>query len=40
MDDEGYVAVTTHKTGKYGRWLVDIGEDGHINKTMAEKWPY
>jgi len=40
MDDEGYVVVTTHKTGKYGRWLVNIGEDGHINKTMAEKWPY
>tara|TARA_R110002020_G_scaffold196176_1_gene397105 strand:+ start:73 stop:381 length:309 start_codon:yes stop_codon:yes gene_type:complete len=40
MDDEGYVIVNTHKTGKYGRWLVSIGENGEINKTMAARWPY
>ena len=36
-DSSGYVSVTTTKTGKYGRWLVEVGS---INKTLAEKWPY
>ena len=36
-DPEGYVYVKTTKTGKYGRWIVDIAG---VNKTLAEKWPY
>jgi len=36
-DASGYVTMTTTKTGKYGRWLVKVG---NINKTLAEKWPY
>lgn len=36
-DDEGYVLIKTDKTGKYGRWLVDI--DG-VNDSLAEVWPY
>ena len=40
MDDTGRVIVSTHKTGKYGRWLVEIGKEGVVNKTMAETWPY
>lgn len=36
-DEEGFFVVTTGKTGKYGRWLVDIKG---VNKTLAEKWPY
>ena len=37
QDDEGYFNVSTGKTGKYGRWLVDI--EG-VNSILAEKWPY
>jgi micrococcal nuclease len=37
QDDEGYVTIKTHKTGKYGRWLVEI--DG-VNNVLAERWPY
>ena len=40
MDDTGCIVVNTHKTGKYGRWLVEIGKEGVVNKTMAETWPY
>tara|TARA_R100000306_G_scaffold61734_2_gene65272 strand:+ start:1053 stop:1370 length:318 start_codon:yes stop_codon:yes gene_type:complete len=40
MDDRGNVNVRTYKTGKYGRWLVEIGENGTVNKAMAEKWPW
>ena len=36
-DEEGYVVIYTGKTGKYGRWLVEIKE---VNKVLAEKWPY
>ena len=36
-DEEGYFTVLTGKTGKYGRWLVNI--DG-VNSVLAEKWPY
>ena len=37
QDDDGYVIIKTHKTGKYGRWLVEI--DG-VNTILAERWPY
>ena len=36
-DEEGYFTVQTGKTGKYGRWLVDIQ---NVNMAMAERWPY
>ena len=36
-DEEGNVVIHTGKTGKYGRWLVEIKE---VNKVLAEKWPY
>ena len=36
-DEEGYFTISTGKTGKYGRWLVDIHG---VNKVLAEKWPY
>ena len=36
-DSDGYVSVKTTKTGKYGRWIVDIQG---VNKTLAETWPY
>ena len=36
-DEEGYVTIHTGKTGKYGRWLVDID---HVNTVLAEIWPY
>tara|TARA_Y100000296_G_scaffold34959_1_gene40521 strand:+ start:3303 stop:3608 length:306 start_codon:yes stop_codon:yes gene_type:complete len=36
-DEDGYVYVRTTKTGKYGRWIVDILG---VNKTLAERWPY
>jgi endonuclease YncB( thermonuclease family) len=36
-DDEGWITIKTGKTGKYGRWLVDIE---NVNKVMAERWPY
>ena len=29
--------IKTEKTGKYGRWLVEI--EG-VNSVLAEKWPY
>ena len=35
--EEGYFTVQTEKTGKYGRWLVDIK---NVNSVLAEKWPY
>ena len=37
QDNEGYVIINTDKTGKYGRWLVNI--EG-VNSVLAEKWPY
>jgi len=36
-DQEGYIIIETHKTGKYGRWLVSIE---NINSAMADRWPY
>ena len=36
-DEKGYIMIKTYKTGKYGRWLVDID---NVNKTLAEIWPY
>lgn len=36
-DEEGYFTVKTGKTGKYGRWLVDIP---FVNSVLAETWPY
>ena len=37
MDDEGYFIVHIGKTGKYGRWLVDIR---NVNSVLGERWPY
>ncbi len=37
QDNEGNVVINTEKTGKYGRWLVDIKG---VNSVLAEKWPY
>ena len=37
QDEDGYVIIKTRKTGKYGRWLVEI--DG-VNTVLAERWPY
>ena len=36
-DDEGYFIVHVGKTGKYGRWLVDIK---NVNNVLGERWPY
>ena len=36
-DGEGYVPIHTVKTGKYGRWLIDID---HVNTVLGEIWPY
>ena len=36
-DEDGYVSVKSTKTGKYGRWLVDIGG---VNEVLEQKWPY
>ena len=36
-DQEGYITISTEKTGKYGRWLIDIE---NINTVLAEEWPY
>ena len=36
-DEEGYFTVRTEKTGKYGRWLIDID---NVNEVLAEAWPY
>jgi micrococcal nuclease len=36
-DGEGYIIVASTKTGKYGRWLIEM--DG-INSVLAETWPY
>lgn len=36
-DKDGFIIVNTHKTGKYGRWLVDIPS---VNPVMAARWPY
>ena len=36
-DEDDYLMIKTGKTGKYGRWLVDI--EG-VNKSLAKVWPY
>ena len=36
-DGDGYFTVRTEKTGKYGRWIVDIDQ---VNSVLAERWPY
>ena len=36
-DEEDFIYIDTHKTGKYGRWLGDIP---CVNSTMANTWPY
>lgn len=36
-DEDGYVCVKSTKTGKYGRWLVEI--EG-VNQVLEQKWPY
>lgn len=36
-DEEWWVNIRTHKTGKYGRWLVEI--DG-VTDVLAKTWPY
>ena len=36
-DKDGYVSVKSTKTGKYGRWLVEI--EG-VNPVLEQKWPY
>ena len=36
-DEDGYVSVKSTKTGKYGRWLVEI--EG-VNQVLEQKWPY
>ena len=36
LDDEGYLYFTTHKTGKYGRWIIDIPV---VNSSLAEPIP-
>ena len=36
-DEEEYVMIKTGKTGKYGRWLVDIPG---VNESLAKVWPY
>ena len=36
-DEDGYVCVKSTKTGKYGRWLVEI--EG-VNPVLEQKWPY
>ena len=36
-DEEGYVSIETQKTGKYGRWLVNING---VNESLAKVWPY
>ena len=36
-DSEGYMVIQTSKTGKYGRWLVNIHG---VNESLAKVWPY
>ena len=36
-DEDGYVSVKSTKTGKYGRWLVEIVG---VNQVLEQKWPY
>lgn len=36
-DEKGYIDFICHKTGKYGRWIIDIPV---VNDALAEIWPY
>ena len=36
-DEDGWVRIMSFKTGKFGRWLVDIIG---VNSVLAERWPY
>lgn len=36
-DEDGNITIKSKKTGKYGRWLVEI--EG-VNTILAQKWPY
>ena len=36
-DEDGFVLIKTSKTGKYGRWLVEIE---NVNSVLQERWPY
>ena len=36
-DKEGYIKIATGKTGKYGRWLIEID---NVNTALALRWPY
>jgi len=36
-DENGWVRIMSFKTGKFGRWLVDIIG---VNSVLAERWPY
>jgi micrococcal nuclease len=36
-DRAGYITIRTEKTGKFGRWLVEI--EG-VTDRLAEIWPY
>ena len=36
-DPAGWIFIDTHKTGKFGRWLIEI--EG-VNTVLAERWPY
>ena len=36
-DAEGWLLIRTERTGKFGRWLVDINGVNHI---LEAKWPY
>ena len=36
-DEEWWVKIRTEKTGKYGRWLVDIPG---VTDILRETWPY
>lgn len=36
-NQETFVMIKSHKTGKYGRWLVEID---NVNNVLAETWPY
>ena len=35
--EDGYVVIRTNKTGKYGRWLVEIKG---VTDELAKEWPY
>jgi micrococcal nuclease len=36
-DEDGYVSIKSTKTGKFGRWLVEITG---VNQVLEQKWPY